>query len=409
MKSQKNNPFSNLKYEIDKAGRRIGLDLSTIKKLSTSERIINFKISHKAKSFKGYRVQHNSSRGPYKGGFRFHPVVNLDEVKALAGWMTLKCALVNIPFGGAKGGLAIDTKKLSANDLEKITRALTRKIAKFIGPETDIPAPDVGTDSQIMAWMMDEYSKFAGHNEFGVVTAKPIELGGIVGREEATGLGGKYVLDEFIKKKRLKKKNNTIAVQGFGNVGAHMAELACHNYKIIALSDSSGAIYNPKGVNLNKARAQKEKRGSLLGLKGTKNISNEDLLELKTDILIPAALENQINENNADKIKAKTILELANGPTTPEADKILNEKGIIIVPDILANAGGVVVSYFEWLQNKTGRVWKEAEVNKELKKIMENAFNQTWKEAQKTKLTLREAAYNLSLKRVAEAMKLRGM
>ncbi|MBU2595809.1 Glu/Leu/Phe/Val dehydrogenase, partial [Patescibacteria group bacterium] len=326
----------------------------------------------------------------------------------LAGWMMLKCSLAGIPFGGAKGGIAIDPKKLSSNNLEIITRAFTRKIAKFLGPEIDIPAPDVGTNPQIMAWIMDEYSKIKGFNVPAVVTSKPVELGGIKIRDEATGLGGKFVLDKLIEKLDI-KKNLTIAIQGFGNVGSHLADLTYHSrYKIIAISDSTGGILNPRGIDPHYALEWKKKTGSVVGLKGSKTITNDELLTTKCDILAPAALENVITKKNAKKIKAKIILELANGPTAIEADKILEKNKIIVVPDILANSGGVIASYFEWRENRSGLKIKEEELKEELKEILDNSFDNVWDEAERLKIKLRDAAYIVALKRIVEAMKLRG-
>lgn len=402
------NPFLNFKKGLVSAGKILKLDNKTLKRLSTPEKVITIKFNFKGKKIKGYQVQYNSALGPYKGGLRYHKNVNLDEVKALAGWMMLKCSLSGIPYGGGKGGLNIDPKVLSLDDLEKITRLFTRRIAKFIGPEVDIPAPDVGTDPQIMAWIFDEYSRFKGYNVPAVVTSKPAKLGGIRMRDEATGLSGKFVLDNLAGKLGI-KKNLTVAIQGFGNVGAHLADLTYHGrHKIIALSDSTGGIHNPNGIDPHQAEEWKKKTGTVVGLKGTRTIINDQLLTTKCDVLVPAALENVITDTNAKNIKAKIILELANGPTTAEADKILAKNKIIVVPDILANAGGVVVSYFEWRENRSGLKLKEEELKEELKEILDDSFNNVWDEAERLKISLRDAAYVAALKRIVEAMKIRG-
>ncbi len=400
--------FVNFKKELVMAGEILKLDNKIIKKLSTPEKVITVNFKFKGNKIKGYRVQYNSTLGPYKGGLRYHPSVNLDEVKALAGWMMLKCSLAGIPYGGGKGGLNINPKVMSPDDLESITRLFTKKIAKYIGPEVDIPAPDVGTNPQIMAWIFDEYSRLTGYNVPAVVTSKPVELGGIRIRDEATGLGGKFVLDNLIEKLGI-RNNLTVAIQGFGNVGAHMADLTYHDrHKIIALLDPTGGIYNPNGINPHQAEEWKKKTGSVVGLKGTKVITNDQLLTAKCDILVPAALENVITNKNAKNIKAKIILELANGPTTSEADRILNKNKIIVVPDILANAGGVITSYFEWRENRSGLKLKEEELKEELKEILDNSFANVWNEAERLKISLRDAAYVVALKRIVEAMRFRG-
>jgi glutamate dehydrogenase/leucine dehydrogenase len=407
--AQTSNPFNNLKSEIDKAAKFLNLDKKIVDSLKNPEKIIAVNINFKSKKIRGYRVQYNSALGPYKGGLRYHPNVNLNEVKALAGWMAFKCALAGIPYGGGKGGVAINPKILSSKDLEHITRLFTRRLAKYIGPEIDIPAPDVGTDPQIMAWLYDEYSKIKGRNEPAVVTSKPIELGGLKIRDEATGLGGKMILDNLIKKLNLKSENLSIAVQGFGNVGAHMADQIYHDrHKLVAISDSSGAIYNSRGIDPHQAEGWKKETGSVVGLKGTRTITNEELLELKCDVLVPAALEDVITANNAERIKAKIIIELANGPTTIEADKILNQRKIVVVPDILANAGGVITSYFEWAINRSGFAPSDDELKEKLKELLNDAFEGTWDEAERLNISLRDAAYVVAVNRVAEAMKLRG-
>lgn len=350
------------------------------------------------KTFRGYRVQHNNIRGPYKGGLRFHPQVDLDEAKALAFWMTMKNALVGVPFGGGKGGIEVDPKELSAGELERLTRNFTRALAHVIGPEKDVPAPDVGSNAQMMHWIADEYSKHVGEHSPAVVTGKPAEHGGSEGRTEATGYGGGYVLESILKKLDKTENGMTVAIQGFGNVGVYFTEYSqSRGFKIVALSDSKGGIYVPEGINVAAAEKYKKEKGSLAGFAGS-TISNEEILALPVDILVPAALENAITEMNARDIKASIILELANGPTTLEADAILHEKGTIVVPDILANAGGVVVSYFEWEQNRRGEKWTKDDVLTKLKEKMEVAAQKVWDESEAKKISLRDAAYSVALK-----------
>jgi glutamate dehydrogenase/leucine dehydrogenase len=367
----------------------------------------------KTQSFKAFRSQHNDAIGPFKGGIRFHELVTEDEVKALSTWMTIKCAVVGIPYGGGKGGVIVDPKKLSASELERLSRAYIRAIAKHIGAFKDVPAPDVNTTPQIMAWMVDEYEKIIGRHEPGVITGKPLEIGGSEGRTEATGLGAFYVLEQLAKVKKLSKKKTTIAIQGFGNAALYFA-LFAHKagYKIVAVSDSQGGIFkpvgsDPVGLDPEKVLAHKQKTGSVVGLTGSKSISNEDLLELKVDVLAPAALENQVTSDNVKDIKAKYILEIANGPVTPEADVVLHQKGIISLPDVLVNAGGVTVSYFEWVQNNMGYYWEKEEVFNKLKKIMDEAFSQMWAIYTSKKVTPRLGSYILALDRVARAMQTR--
>ncbi|MEK6869719.1 MAG: Glu/Leu/Phe/Val dehydrogenase, partial [Nanoarchaeota archaeon] len=320
--------------------------------------------------FTGYRIQFNDARGPAKGGIRFHPEVDLEEVKTLAFLMALKCAVVNIPFGGAKGGVAVDPKDLSAGELERVSRAYIRELYRFIGPNTDIPAPDVGTNPEVMGWMLNEYEKIAGKREPGAITGKPIELGGSVLRDISTSLGGTFVLEEVTKESKISSKNASVAIQGFGNVGMNAAKLLHgQGYKIIAVSDSKTGIYDENGLDISKVIEHKEKNESLESYKAKKK-TNEEILELKCDVLIPAALGGVITKKNADNIKAKVILELANGPVTPEADLMLQKKNVLVVPDILANAGGVVVSYFEWVQNSMNHYWKKDEVYGKLKEKM---------------------------------------
>jgi glutamate dehydrogenase (NAD(P)+) len=360
--------------------------------------------------FTGYRVTHNIARGPSKGGIRYHPDVTLDEVKALSMWMTWKCALANIPFGGAKGGVIVDPKALSPRELERMTRRFTSEIINEIGPEKDIPAPDVGTDARVMAWIFDTYSMNKGHSVLGVVTGKPLAIGGSLGREEATARGGLYVLRGAARKKELSLNGATVAIQGFGNVGSHFARLVVEDgAKVVALSDSAGGIHNPNGIDVATAIAHKQESGTLGGLPDTEPISNDDLLLLDVDVLAPCALEQVINESNADRIKARILVEGANGPVTPTADEILEQKGVLILPDILANAGGVVVSYFEWVQGLQEYFWKGDEVNAKLNDITTRAFNETWALYESKDVSMRLAAYGLAVQRVAEATITRGI
>lgn len=352
--------------------------------------------SGEERTFRGYRVQHNNMRGPYKGGLRFHHQVDLDEAKALAFWMTMKNALVGVPFGGGKGGVEVNPKDLSAGELERLTRAFTREIAHVIGPEKDVPAPDVGSTAHMMHWIADEYSKHTGVHAPAVVTGKPIEHGGSAGRTEATGYGGGYVLEALLRKMGKEAKDLTVAVQGFGNVGVFLARyLASRGFCIVALSDSRGGISMPEGIDVKAAEAYKKEKGVLSGF-GGREISSDDLLALPVDILVPAALENAITERNAAQVKASIVLEMANGPTTLEADAILAQRGVTVIPDILANAGGVVVSYFEWEQNRRGETWKKEDVLHKLQEMMEKAAERVWAEALRG-LSLRDAAYVVAL------------
>lgn len=363
-------------------------------------------------SFFSIRSQHNNALGPYKGGIRFHPKVNEDEVKALSLLMSLKCSLAGIPFGGAKGGVKVDVSKLSQNELKKLSKAYVKAYLKFLGEKIDVPAPDMNTNAQIMAWMLEEYEKEKGFKSPASFTGKPIELGGSLGRNEATGRGGVFVLKEFAKKEKINPLKTTLAVQGFGNVGYWFSEFAFgYGFKIVAISDSSGAILDKKGIDVKKLSELKSELGSFENIarkKGLKFISNQALLDLPVDILVPAALEEVITIKNAKKIKAKIILEMANGPTTSEAEKILLEKGKIILPDILCNSGGVVTSYLEWLQNLKASTWTEEKVNRELKKYITDSFNKVYKTSKKKKLSFRNSANYISLKRIVDAMILRG-
>jgi glutamate dehydrogenase/leucine dehydrogenase len=360
--------------------------------------------------FTGCRVQHWDARGPFKGGIRYHPNVTLNEVTALAMWMTWKCAVVDIPYGGAKGGVCCNPKEMSECELEKLTRRYTSLLLDFIGPYRDVPAPDVYTDAQTMAWIMDTYSQFKGYSIPECVTGKPISIGGSEGREEATSRGVVICAREAAKHLGLKLKNATVCVQGYGTVGWGAAKIAYDlGCKIVAVSDSIGGIRCSKGLNPYSVFKHKSKSGSVINYKGCDNITNEELLETKCDILIPAALENQITKANADNIKAKIISEGANGPTTPEADKVLSEKGIVLVPDILANSGGVTASYFEWVQNLTREHWTLEEVNRKLEDKVVKAFNDVYKMSRQEKSDMRTAALTLGVGRVADAMKTLGL
>jgi glutamate dehydrogenase (NAD(P)+) len=360
--------------------------------------------------FRGYRVTHNIARGPSKGGIRYHPDVTLDEVKSLAMWMTWKCALMGIPFGGAKGGVVVDPKRLSRGELERLTRRYTSEIINEIGPEKDIPAPDVGTDGAVMAWIFDTYSMNVGHSVLGVVTGKPLTIGGSLGREEATARGGLFCIRDAVAKQGNRLDEMSVAVQGFGNVGSYLAKfLGDEGAKVVAISDSGVALHNPNGVDVNAAFAHKRETGTLRGIAGAEEITADELLALDIDILAPCALEQVITERNADQIRASIICEGANGPVTPTADAILEDKGVLILPDVLANAGGVVVSYFEWVQGLQEYFWKEAEVNAKLNDIMSRAFEETWETAEQRGIPMRMAAYGLAVQRVAEATITRGI
>ncbi|MCQ5336834.1 MAG: Glu/Leu/Phe/Val dehydrogenase [Candidatus Methanomethylicia archaeon] len=361
------------------------------------------------KVFKGFRSQHNDALGPFKGGVRYHPNVTMEEVIALSMWMTWKCSLVGLPCGGGKGGVICNPKEMSIGEIERLSRGYFYAISRIIGPEIDIPAGDVNTSSREMAWFMDEYSKWKGYNVFGTVTGKPVNIGGSEGKTESTGLGVAIVGREAAKKLDIDLKNAKVVVQGFGNVGYYsayfMEKLGC---KIVGISDSRGGIYNKDGLSVDAVLEFKKKTGSVVNYPGAEVVSNEELLEVECDILIPAALENQITEKNANRIKAKLILEGANGPTTPEADDILHKKGVVVVPDILANAGGVSVSYFEWVQNLQEYYWSKEEVFDKLDKLLVKAFNRVYETYRNYDVDMRMAAYICAISRVVDAMKTRG-
>ena len=362
------------------------------------------------RAFTGYRVTHNVARGPSKGGIRYHPDVTLDEVKALAMWMTWKCSLMRIPFGGAKGGVVCDPKSMTRTELERMTRRYTSEIINEIGPEKDIPAPDVGTDANTMAWIFDTFSMNKGHSVLGVVTGKPLTIGGSLGREEATARGGVYCMQAALAQQQRPLEGLNIAVQGFGNVGSFFAKFVAElGANVIAVSDSTGGLYNDKGLDVAAAFAHKRRGGSLSELKGGDRITNDELLRLDCDVLAPCALEQVITEANADKVLARMVVEGANGPVTPAADLMLESNGILVLPDVLANAGGVVVSYFEWVQGLQEYFWKEDEVNARLNEIVTRAFDETWETHNQRSISMRNAAYGLAVQRVAEATITRGL
>ncbi len=398
------------KTQLDRIAKATGLTDKELFILTKPKRVIkiNFPLhmdDGSVELVESFRIQYDESRGPTKGGIRFHPSVSEEEVNELAFLMTIKCAVADIPFGGAKGGVKIDPSKLSKGELQRLARTFIKEYARFIGPYFDIPAPDVNTDPEIMGWMLDEYEKITGRSNPAVITGKPLALHGSKGRAYSTSLGGLFVMEEYLNYKKM--KNPTIAIQGFGNVGANFAEILFNRkYKVVAVSDSRGAAYNSGGLDIKNLLAHKEKTGSVQNFKGSKNISNEELLQLKVDVLAPAALENAITEKNAQKISAKTILELANGPVTPEADLILIKKGIDIIPDVLANAGGVVVSYFEWVQNIANYYWSEEKVNKRLEDCMKNAFREVLKNKNGHN-NFRTAAYVVAINRILEAERAR--
>jgi glutamate dehydrogenase/leucine dehydrogenase len=409
------NPHKIAQIQFDIAAEYLKLDAGLRQILRTPKRVLEVSIPTKmdnaqVKVFTGYRVQHNVARGPAKGGLRYHPNVTVDEVKALATWMTWKCATVNIPFGGGKGGVICDPKRMSKAELERMTRRYTSEILPLIGPEQDIPAPDVYTDAQTMAWIMDTYSMTKGYSSLGVVTGKPVSIGGSEGRKEATARGVLVTVEEACKVKKMSVRGAAVAIQGFGNAGSMVAKLfAEKKARIVAISDSRGGVFNSRGIDPLKAMRYKERSGTVVGMPGTSRISNDDLLTMKCDILIPAALENAITLNNVDQIKAKIVAEAANGPTTPHADEALARKGILLLPDILANAGGVTASYFEWVQDLQSFFWPAAEVNLKLESLMRRAFLEVYESMRKHRTHMRTGAYVLAVGRVADATLVRGL
>jgi len=404
------NPFKNALEQLEKASQIMNLDPNKKAILSAPDRVIEVSIPLKKDNgevevFKGFRSQYNNSLGVYKGGIRFHPGVTKEEVMALSFWMMIKCAAVNIPLGGGKGGVIVNPKELSEEEIERLSRGYVDKLWRNIGSGIDVPAPDVYTTPQIMGYMRDQYEKHIGQDDPGVITGKPIEQGGSEGRSFSTAQGGVYCTIKLAEKLQMNPSETSVAIQGFGNAGSYMAKiLSVLGYKIVAVSDSKGAIYNANGLDALAVEAHKAESGSVIDFEGAENISNEEILSSNCDILVPAALENVITKENAAEVKAKAIVELANGPTTPEADEILKEKGIILVPDVLANAGGVTVSYFEWDQNIKGEHWSEEDVLEKLEKIMNTAFDEIWEAKEKYAIDMRTAAFVKALERIAEKL-----
>ena len=404
------------KIQLDKISEIKHLTKLELSILNQPKRMININLSlnmddGSVRIFPSYRVQYNDARGPTKGGLRFHPNMNIAEVKELAFLMSLKCALLDIPFGGAKGGIKVNPRELSDHELQHLSREYVREYAQFIGPDKDIPAPDVNTNPKIMGWMLDEFEKIQGKKAPGVITGKPLSIGGSKGRFYSTSMGGYIILREYLKSIKKKEEETTVAIQGFGNVGSNLAKiLGEKGYKIVAVSDSKGAVYDPKGIDVKKVLEEKKKGKNIQEIGLGKNISNEELLELGADVIVPSAVENVINEKNMKNIKSKIILEMANGPITPEADDYLEKQMATVLPDILANAGGVVVSYFEWVQNLANYYWSEEKVNKKLEKYMVNAFNsiEEIRKQDDCPTCYRKAAYVLAVTRILEAEEDRG-
>jgi glutamate dehydrogenase (NAD(P)+) len=418
MMAKSYNPYENMLQVLDKAAAMLDLVENDYIALKYPERELKVAIpvemdDGSVKVFEGYRVQHSSSRGPCKGGIRYHQDVDIDEVKALAAWMSFKCAVVNIPYGGGKGAVKVNPKELSRNELKSLTRRYTAMILPLIGPEKDIPAPDVNTNAEIMGWIMDTYSMFMGYTVPGVVTGKPLEVGGSLGRKEATGRGVLFMTQEMLHRMGLPVLGTRVAVQGAGNVGGVAAKLLqASGCKIVALSDVSGGIYRKTGLDIQEALEFINSGKRLLAdydVQDVQHITNEELLTVDCDVLVPAALENQITEGIAKKVLAKVIVEGANGPTTVEADRVLEARGIKVVPDILANAGGVVVSYFEWVQNIQSLMWDEEEINKTLEKIMIRAFNEVWDKSREKNTSMRMGAYMVAIDRIVKAKRIRGV
>ena len=408
------NPFESMMSRFDRAAQLLDLDPDLYAVLRVPNRELKVYIptrmdSGRIQVFEGFRVQHNFARGPAKGGIRYAPDVNLDEVRALAAWMTWKCAVVNVPFGGAKGGIICDPQQMSTGEIERMTRRYAAELLDFIGPEKDVPAPDMNTNEQTMAWIMDTYSMHARHTVTAVVTGKPIDLGGSNGRREATGRGILFVVNEAIKRFKMTPAETRVVVQGSGNVGGIGAQLFYEaGYNVVAISDIHGGIYNPRGLNIPEALSYLRTSRSFEGYEGVEFVSNQELLELECDVLVPAATENQITSQNADRIKCKVLAEGANGPTTAGADEILHSKGIFVIPDILANAGGVTVSYFEWVQDRMGYFWREDVVNERLQDKMVASFNDLCRYADAHSVDTRTAAYMLAIDRVAYDTRMRG-
>ncbi len=411
----KENPWEMARSQLRQTAAQLGMDDSMLNVLIECKKCVAVSVPTRmddgsVRVFEGFRCTHNVARGPSKGGIRYHHQVTLEETKALAMWMTWKCALMGLPFGGAKGGVVVNPKELSVSELERMTRRYTTEIINFIGPEADIPAPDVGTSPREMAWIFDTYSMNKGYSVLGIVTGKPLEVGGSVGRVEATARGAAFCVREALRKQDLSIEGRKVAVQGFGNVGSNLALIvADQGATIVALSDSRGGIHNADGIDVRAALAHKQDTGSLDGLAGAEAITNDELLLVDCDVLAPCALEQVITGENADRIKASIVCEGANGPVTPEADLILDNRGVLVLPDVLANAGGVVVSYFEWVQGLQEYFWKESEVNAKLNDIITRAFAETWRAHEERTLSMRQAAYALAVGRVAEATTTRGL
>ncbi len=409
------NPFDIAREQLHRVAETFGIEENLVNVLQECKKSVVVSVpvgmdDGATRVFQGYRVTHNIARGPSKGGIRYHPDVTLDEVKALSMWMTWKCALMGIPFGGAKGGVVCDPKRLSRAELQRLTRRFTSEIINEIGPEKDIPAPDVGTDASVMAWIFDTYSMNKGHSVLGVVTGKPLAIGGSLGREEATARGSLYCIVDVLKKRSRSLEGLKVAVQGFGNVGSHLARLlAEQGARVIAISDSTTGLHNEGGIDVAAAIVHKHEAGSLAGFRGADEITNGELVVLECDVLAPCALEQVISAETADRVKAKIVCEGAHGPVTPAADEILEEQGVLVLPDVLANAGGVVVSYFEWVQGLQEYFWKETEVNAKLNDIVTRAFNETWATSEARGTSMRLAAYGLAVQRVAEATVTRGI
>ena len=409
------NPFRIAQRQLQDVADAFGIDDRLVNVLKECKKAVEVSIptsldDGSVVAYTGFRVTHNVSRGPSKGGIRYHPDVTRDEVKALAMWMTWKCALMGLPFGGAKGGVICDPKSMSRGELERMTRRFTSEIINEIGPEKDIPAPDVGTDASTMAWIFDTYSMNKGHSVLGVVTGKPLTIGGSLGRVEATARGALYCLESTLAKQGRSPEGLRVAVQGFGNVGSFFAKFAAElGATVVAISDSSGGVYNANGLDVAAAFAHKQGGGSLSELKGGDAMTNEELLTVDCDVLAPCALEQVITELNADRVRARIVVEGANGPVTPTADEVLESNGVLILPDVLANAGGVVVSYFEWVQGLQEYFWKEDEVNARLNEIVTRAFEETWATREERSISMRMAAYGLAVQRVAEATVTRGL
>jgi glutamate dehydrogenase (NAD(P)+) len=411
----KENPWEMARLQLRRVASLIDVSENMLNVLSQCKKAVTVSIPTRmddgsVEVFEGFRVHHNVARGPSKGGIRYHPDVTLDETKALAMWMTWKCALMGLPFGGAKGGVVCDPKALSVTELERMTRRYTTEIINQIGPEMDIPAPDVGTGPREMAWIFDTYSMNKGYSVLGVVTGKPLEVGGSLGRTEATARGATFCIREALRKRGHSVQGRRVVIQGFGNVGRNLAEiLSADGATIIGLSDSAGGIHNPKGIDVAAAVAHKQEKGELSGLAETEPVSNDELLVLDCDVLAPCALEQVITDENADKVRASIVCEGANGPVTPDGDAVLDDRGVLVLPDVLANAGGVVVSYFEWVQGLQEYFWKESEVNAKLNDIVTRAFSETWRLHEEESVSMRQAAYALAVGRVAEATTTRGL